>query len=109
MIDLLNDINQLTTIPRTTLDRLVQLTNTDICHCVEEQLLKQETITDIDIGIGRLLIKLEGNEIFYKFIPSTQLEKNIITTIKTKESPLIQKAEKSLVDKIENVYKELIQ
>lgn len=108
MYDVIDDLKNLTTIDKSTLDRLMNLFNADICHCVCENMLNGETITQMNIGFGTLSIKLEDDEIYYKFIPSTQLEKQVITTIKTKSSPLIEKSEAALVNKIKDVYKELI-
>jgi hypothetical protein len=43
----------------------------------------------------------------YRFEPSSKLENYIIDTILTNKSPVIDDIEKSLISKINNVYKEL--
>mgnify|MGYP003304975037 FL=1 len=62
----------------------------------------------MDLGIGILYIKFEGNEVKYKFIPSKKLEENISFTVLHKQSPLVFSLETALKDRIENAYKELL-
>ena len=109
MINKLNqDLSDVTGIPKLTLDNLSYKACTCLGHSVYESLLKKEPLTEIDIGIGTLYIKVEGNDIKYKFIPSTKLETTVSFTIQNKESPLIVDAEKSLKTRIEKTYKELL-
>jgi len=108
MNDLTKDISILTTIKEDYLDNLIKKSEWCICSYVEETILKKENITKIDIGIGSLSILVEDNSIKYKFIPSEELENSIRTTIINDKNPLKLKLEKVLVDKITNVYKELL-
>ena len=108
MNDLTKDISILTTIKEDYLDNLIKKSEWCICSYVEETILKKENITKIDIGIGSLSILVEDNSIKYKFIPSEELENSIRTTIINDKNPLKLKLEKVLVDRITNVYKELL-
>ncbi len=108
MNNVIEDISTLTTIKSDYLNSLVKKSEWCICSYVEETLLKKENITKIDIGIGYLSILIEDNTIKYKFIPSEKLEDAIRKTIIDDKNPLKLKLEKVLVDKITNVYKELL-
>ena len=86
MTDIINDLSTLTTIPYVSLERLVDLSVACISHSIEESLLDDETYTVVDIGVGRLSIKVEDNTILYKFIPSTKLlinETSIYSNVST--------------------------
>lgn len=106
--NLIKDLSKLTTIP---IDSLCLLSNKAIwCICdeVEDTILNGETITTIDIGIGNILIKNEEDEVKYKFIPSKELENNIIDTTINKKNPLKIIIEKTLINKILNTYKDVL-
>lgn len=106
--NVLNDLSIITTIPQATLVKLMDKLNWCICNSVEESILKSETITEIDLGLGKLILSVENNFLEYKFIPSIKLESNIIKTIKEKKNPLIHQLESSLADRIVNTYKDMI-
>ena len=106
--NLLNDLSIITTIPQATLTKLTDKSIWCICNSLEEAILKLESIAEIDLGIGKLLLGIEDNSLEYKFIPSPKLESNIIKTIKDKKNPLINQLESSLADRIINVYKDMM-
>ena len=105
---IVNDLYAITGIPKLTLENLITKTNTCIGHAVWESLTTKDTITEIDLGIGILYIKLEGDNLKYKFIPSASLEDVLHFTVLNKTSPLVAKVESSIQKKIENTYKELL-
>lgn len=78
-----------------------------ICDEVEESILKDEDITELDVGIGTLYIKHLNKEIQYKFIPNKELEEKLVDTVVNKKSPLKEELDSSLVEKISKTYKEL--
>ena len=108
MVNIIKDISTLTTIPYATLTKLIDVLELCICHAVEESILKNGEVTSINVGIGTLNIKATEDEIKYKFIPSTKFEESVKQTALTRESPLINKVEEKLKDKVMNVYKELL-
>ena len=108
MTDLLHDISTITTIPKEALAKLVQKAEWCICNIVDENRLANNLISQIDLGFGSLLIKDGDDDIEYKFIPSTQLEEGIRSTLVDKKNPLKLKLEETLVDKILNTYKTII-
>ena len=107
MTDVISDMSNLTTLPISLLQQLSDKIEFIILHSVYESLICHENITEIDLGIGRLNILQEKDSIRYKFIPSKELEQNIIKTVKEKQSPLTTTVENTLQKKIIDVYKEL--
>ena len=105
---MIDDLAKITTIPVFTLKKLCTNMILCICHKVLENYQNKETDTSADIGIGKLNISIQDNEVLYKFVPSYKFEQLLIETLKTKQSPLITKAEEILVTKVTNTYKELM-
>lgn len=108
MSNLTRDVSKLTTIPYATLNKLKDIEVACIGHNVYEGVLKNEEQVTINVGIGELIVKINPEEIRYKFIPSSHLEETIRSSVVNKESPLVQKIEGKLRDKVMNVYKELL-
>lgn len=107
MTQLLEDLKTLTTIPKSALEQLVDKSECIICHSVFESASTNESLTEIDLGIGYLNILNNGDCIKYKFIPSPRLEKRIVDTTKSNVSPLTTEVESALRNKILDVYKNL--
>ena len=108
MKKLVNDLSALTTISINALVELQEKIQLIIAHDVYENYISGNPLCEIDVGIGTLYIKYEEEKIKYKFIPSKKLEENVLTTIKSKRSPLITTLETTLKDRIENTYKDLL-
>lgn len=105
---LLDDLSTLTTIPYTSLEKLVDKSVYCICNDVVETILGDEKVITIKIGIGTLKMEITDSTVIYRFEPSKDLESNINKTIQDKKSPLVDVAEKTLVKKIVNTYKDFI-
>ena len=105
--DLLDDISSLTTIQKISLDRLAIQANKCICHDIQEAIVDKSSGVCINIGIGNLFIDMRSDEIKYRFEPSSKLENCIVDTVLTGKSPIIDDIEKSLINKVNTVYKEL--
>lgn len=104
---MLDDMSILTTIPKGVLDKLVAKSIETICYDVREQQLQNLPVTEVDIGIGILYIKLEDDSIMYKFVPSEVLENKVLRTVNKQYKPVSGLAEASLKKRIMNAYKEL--
>ena len=52
-------------------------------------------------------MNLEEDSVKFRFKPSSQFSDMIVSTINSKESPLINMVEDALAEKINNVYKDL--
>lgn len=101
------DLSILTTIPVATLDRLVNKASLCIADSVEKCIYDKSDKCEIDIGIGTLTISLANDLIKYRFTPNQTLENLIKTTVVDEKNPLENVLEESLVNKIQNIYKDL--
>jgi hypothetical protein len=108
MVNLIEDVSKLTDVSEKTLNKFIPVCTYSIGHAVYESYCCKQSITEIDIGVGQIDIKVEDNTIKYRFVPSKELEKTLIQTVTTKSSPLIVKLDNNLQDKIDRAYKELI-
>ena len=108
MINLIEDTAKLTDVSSKTLLKFIPIFNYSIGHAVHESCCARSTVTEIDLGYGELHIRIEDEGIRYKFIPSKELEKILVKTVTTKQSPIIDKIDKDLQEKIDLAYKELI-
>lgn len=106
--DLIKNLGILTLIKHSILKKMVEISENCICDSVLDAVQSEEDIISINIGIGTLFINIVDYEISYKFEPSQRLEKKLIKSIDTGESPLVQNAETKLNKKIVNTYKELL-
>ena len=108
MVNLIDDLSVLTNVSDTTLSKFIPVANYSIGHAVHESQCTHSDVTEIDIWIGCLLLKIEDDCIRYKFVPSKELETTIIQTVGTHRSPIVTKIETNLQNKIDKVYKELL-
>lgn len=108
MNKLINDLSALTTVSVHSLKELAEKANFTIAHTVFENIKSGNPLTTIDIGIGTLYIKLEDENIKYKFIPNKNLKALVCQAATSKESPLINEAEMVLNKRIEQTYKDLL-
>lgn len=108
MQSLIDDISLLTDVSENTLNKFLPVVISSIGHAVHEATCSKQDTTEIDIGFGELHIKIEHDTVKYRFIPSKTLEKTVINTLLTKESPIVTKINNSLQEKIDRTYKELL-
>ena len=102
------DISQLCSISETNLDGL----NNQLCDLISHYIYcareTEEKEIQLDIGIGLLIIMIYDKEVRYKFLPSKSMEKAVIDGYKSRNSVLIEKADKSIGQRINKTYKELL-
>lgn len=108
MNDLIVDLSNITTIQKASLERLRDLSVDCIGHSVYESLSNNENVSEINIGYGSLIVMVEDNSILYKFIPNSKLENTLKNVVQNNESPLTKRVEKTIIDKIEKTYKDLL-
>ena len=106
MVNLIENLSKITTIPQQGIQNLVNKSEDIICHELLQR-LGYDDFLEIDIGIGKLNILLMGDELYYKYIPSKEFENKLIDCIKSKKSPLTQAVENQLKSKMIKAYKEL--
>ena len=108
MYSLQDDLKTLTNISSDVIDKLVNKILYIICDDVLDTHLNNNTVTDIDIGIGVLSICVDNNQIKYRFKPSTLVESSVKNTIVDLKSPVKERAAKTLSSKINEMYEELL-
>lgn len=104
---LVDDLSVLTNVAKYNLESMVNISNSLISHAVFEAMNNHEPYTEVDIGIGILYIKFEGDLIKYKFVPSTKLEHIVKDTVKNNRSKLTVSVEESLGKRVMSTYKDL--
>ena len=107
--NLISDLSTISFYPKLALDKLVEKSDWIICHDVAESLSSGQHITEIDIGIGTLLISVSEEEVGYKFIPSSKLENGVKVTARTGKSPLIKNTEDAISSRAIRTYKDIFQ
>lgn len=109
--DIVSDLSTLTTIPEKTLEKLGAKVIYCICDALAESLAEnqdKDRPVDIDLGIGTLSLIKSDDSVKYKFIPSEALETSVKQTVLNERNLLEDALEKSFVEKITNVYKDLL-
>lgn len=107
MINIINDVATLTTIPEKTLAKLVKKASYCICEAVIEDKLQGNDITEVFIGIGTLYIKCKDGVAKYHFEPSDAFNKSIMQASMSNVNPLDAMLTDALHKKFDDVYKDL--
>ena len=107
-MNLIDDLNTSTTIPRANLTKLSNRVEWLICNAAYEASLTERKTTEVNMGFGKLRLKLDDGAIKYKFIPSKHLENMIITAYDEGIDQLAVEAEKAISGTILKAYKDLM-
>ena len=102
------DLSKLSNIPEEILDKLLNITKYCISEAVYESLLQKDTITEIDLGFGDLLLKTNLGEIKIKFLPKEDLELDLKGVNNGDKPTLHHKLEKALSAKLIEIYKDIL-
>ena len=94
MINLVKDVSDLTSIPEKIISKLVSTAIYAINDGLSE--LEDEDYLDVDLGLGVLSIKLEGDTLSYHFTPSEELTSTNKETILNGQNLLENKLERTL-------------
>lgn len=106
--NLINDLSSLLSVQKLPLCKMVEISNKCISYDLYETRLLNDDTFSVDIGIGTIVMHISDNEIKYRFNPSSALEQSLMDTMENgAERPLIDEAEKALVNKLLSTYKEL--
>lgn len=108
MLDVVEDVSKLSSIPEKLLNKLVTLEMFSILEGLQEMSILDEHLCEFEIGIGILIISLENNNIKFKFKPSAKFREEIVNTLKNKHNSLEIEFDDSFVEKIKLLYKGLI-
>ena len=107
-VNVLQDLSTLTTIPYSNLQKLFYRLGTVIAYNVQESTKLGEQISVLDIGFGTLNIKVTTDDVYYKFIPNSAFEQDIIKSVLDSDIKLVNDLEESLRNKVLTTYKDLM-
>ena len=79
-----------------------------ICNDILNNYKEGTAITEEDLGIGTLSIKVDADTIKYKFTPSKSFEGALLKTVEDKKSPLVARLETIIGQRLSSEYKDLI-
>lgn len=102
------DLSKLSNLNEEYLDKLFDLCGDVVGGAVYESILSNDPLTEIDMGFGKLIIKLELKEIKMKFIPNKELELDLKNINSGNEPSLKHKLEKAVSAKLVDMYKGFI-
>ena len=106
-MDIVQDISTLTTVQKSSIDRLCIQAIKCVCYCICEALSKNEKDLCLDIGIGSLFINIGEDSVKYRFEPSMFMDNSIIDSVLSGKNPVIEDIESSLLNKVNTTYKDL--
>ena len=101
------DLSKITTIPIRNFNNISLQSIDLIGHYVAEAKRNKMSNCEVDIGVGRLLLKLSDDKIVWKFIPSITLENKAKSAYKKGNSPIVKRIEDTLAKRMVENYKEL--
>lgn len=108
MRNLYNDLATITNSNKDIFNKLVKNSNFLICNYLEDTTLNNENLCTIDIGIGILKIVIEEDTVRYSFIPSKELETEIINTLENNQSYLTSVISSKLTSQLNKLYDNLL-
>lgn len=107
MFDIKEDIITLTNLSRKTLENIDQINSLTISHALYEKLSSNENTLECNLGFATLIIRVEEDRIMYKFIPSDELESNLLAAHGGVD-PLLKSCVMKLKKKFDDTYRSLI-
>lgn len=105
--NIVQDISTLTTVQKSSIDRLCTQAVKCICYCVCEAMSKDEKDMCLDIGVGNLFINIDDESVRYRFEPSVFMDNSVAESVLSGKNPVIEDIESSLLNKVNTTYKEL--
>lgn len=106
--NLTKDISALTGLSVTSLNEVMNKASMCVAHGVYESILTGDNEVEIDVGIGTLVVRVCDDVVKYRFEPSKSLEQNLVDVVNKKTSPLLERANDTLRERIKRTYKEIV-
>lgn len=107
-MSLSKNLSLLTTVPENTINKFFNNINLIHSNDVLNEILKDKDIFELDIIEGKIIIKLEGEKLKYKFIPSDAFNSLIIDTVLNKRCKLVAEISDRLKTSLTSWRKELL-
>lgn len=105
--NVVEDVAKLSSVKTSILNKMITVASGCICDYVSNIDILDDELVEIDIGLGTLSIQIIDDEIKYRFSPNNRFERNILDTVNSGKSPLVDMAEQSLEKKFFTTYKDL--
>jgi hypothetical protein len=106
--NLTKDISAVTGLTVTSLNEVMGKAALCVAHSIYEGVVAEENEVEIDIGIGTLVVKICEDAIKYRFEPSKALAQSAMDAVNNKTSPLLERANETLRERIKRTYKEIV-
>lgn len=106
-MEICKDLSTVTTMSVSSIDRFMSKFQDCLTYSIQEALSNNKTTIELDIYIGKILVEIINDKIYYKFIPSASFEREVTETVRSGVSPMVTKIEDAIQSKIMRAYKEL--
>lgn len=103
-----SDLSTLYNIPENVISKLDDCTASLIGDTVYQNRITNNDISEIDIGYGTLVFRVDVADIKVKFIPSDSLQKDLKNIANGGKPRIVSRVEKTLIAKLNELYKEII-
>ncbi len=103
--NVMNNSSLLSTVSKTDLYKICEIEELVIGNFLSN--IQEATSACFDIGIGKLILEWNDDDIVFNFIPSERFSDIILKGL-DKDSVLIHRLEEALVSKITAAYKDLL-
>lgn len=108
MRNISNDLATLTGANKDVFNKLVRNANFLLCSYLEDSALNNESVCLVDLGIGTLKFTISEDTIKYSFIPSVELESEIVNTLENNQTLLTSAINSKLVGQLNKLYDNLL-
>lgn len=108
VINTIKDACTLIGIEEKDLNKVLNAITYSIVDAVAEARQADKSVVDLDIGLGTLHIKNDGDDILYKFIPSDDLDGHIKDAILEERNLMEDKIDVNLKKRLTSMYKDLL-
>lgn len=108
MINIMEDVKNLTNVKVNVLNKLALCMNYAIADNVIEQIYNGEDLFEFNIGVGTLSIQMIDDCLHYDFKPSPVLENSLISAINDKKNILENQLSDSIDKHIYKTYKDML-
>ena len=105
--NIVKEVALLTTIAERNIRKIIEKQIFAINEAVVEATLADTNVVELDIGIGTIVLRIEGEKVVYRFEPSAQLEESIKNSIINQQNLLEDALDDALVARLTHIYKEL--
>ena len=101
-------LSDLSTIPIWAIDKFDDYMKLVYSNDIVSKRKEKEQIIELDIFEGKLYIKLEDDNVKYKFIPSKEFDKVVRDSIIKKENKLLTAVSQKLKQALVTTYKDIL-